>query len=153
MVCIVFWVFWQSFDNSSKFIGQSFRSLWQCFGIFGQCFGSLMEFFRQSFDSLFAVFLQAFSRLSAVCMQSVCILSAVILQFFGCFLVVIWLSLDHSHSLHDMYINISSVVDFQRWWVLKSKLFAQESTCSKEILITTTLNHLWSSVVSKNQSF
>ena len=33
------------------------------------------------------------------------------------------------------YVNISSVVEFQRWWVLKSKLFAQESTCSKEILI------------------
>ena len=28
-----------------------------------------------------------------------------------------------------MYINISSVVEFQRWWVLKSKLFVQESTC------------------------
>ena len=25
--------------------------------------------------------------------------------------------------------NISSVVEFQRWWVLKSKLFGQESTC------------------------
>jgi hypothetical protein len=24
--------------------------------------------------------------------------------------------------------NVSSVVEFQRWWVLKSKLFAQEST-------------------------
>ena len=39
-------------------------------------------------------------------------------------------------------ISISSVVEFQRWWVLKSKLFAQKSTCSKEILIPTTLNHL-----------
>ena len=29
-------------------------------------------------------------------------------------------------------INISSLVEFQRWWVLKSKIFAQESTCSKE---------------------
>ena len=37
-----------------------------------------------------------------------------------------------------LYNNISSVVEFQRWWVLKSKLFAQESTCSKEILISTT---------------
>ena len=26
-----------------------------------------------------------------------------------------------------VYINISSVVEFQRWWVLKSKLFGQES--------------------------
>ena len=25
--------------------------------------------------------------------------------------------------------NISSVVEFQRWWVLKSKLFGLESTC------------------------
>ena len=33
--------------------------------------------------------------------------------------------------------NVSSVVEFQRWWVLKSKLFAQEVTCSKEILIST----------------
>ena len=29
----------------------------------------------------------------------------------------------------SMYVNISSVVEFQRWWVLKSKLFGQESTC------------------------
>ena len=27
-----------------------------------------------------------------------------------------------------MYNNISTVVEFQRWWVLKSKLFGQEST-------------------------
>ena len=31
---------------------------------------------------------------------------------------------------YDMIlINISSVVEFQRWWVLKCKLFGQESTC------------------------
>ena len=28
-----------------------------------------------------------------------------------------------------LVIDISSVVEFQRWWVLKSKLFGQESTC------------------------
>ena len=39
-------------------------------------------------------------------------------------------------------VNVSSVVEFQRWWALKSKHFAQESTCSKEILISTSLNHL-----------
>ena len=50
-------------------------------------------------------------------------------------------------------ISVSSVVEFQRWWVLKSKIFAQEFTCSKEILIPTTLNYLQSSVVCKNQSF
>ena len=40
----------------------------------------------------------------------------------------------------DSFIHndISSVVEFQRWWILKSKIFAQESTCSKEILIPTT---------------
>ena len=32
-------------------------------------------------------------------------------------------------------------------WVLRSKIFAQESTCSKEILIPTTLNYLGFSVV------
>ena len=31
-------------------------------------------------------------------------------------------------------VNISSVVEFQRCWVLKSKLFGQESTFSKETL-------------------
>jgi hypothetical protein len=30
-----------------------------------------------------------------------------------------------------LFINISSVVEFQRWWVIKSKLFGQESTYSK----------------------
>ena len=29
--------------------------------------------------------------------------------------------------------NVSSVVEFQRWWVLKSKNFGQESTYSREI--------------------
>ena len=51
-----------------------------------------------------------------------------------------------SYSLHN---NISSVVEFQRCWVLKSKLPAQESTWSKEILIPTALNHLRFSVVLK----
>ena len=38
-----------------------------------------------------------------------------------------------SNSTRRLYINTSSVVEFQRWWFLKSKIFAQESTCSKEI--------------------
>ena len=41
-----------------------------------------------------------------------------------------------------MCTSVSSVVEFQRWWVLKSKVFVQESTCSKEILIPSTLNDL-----------
>ena len=28
--------------------------------------------------------------------------------------------------------NISSIVEFQIWWILKSKLFGQESTCYQE---------------------
>ena len=48
-----------------------------------------------------------------------------------------------SKKKHWLWGNVSWVVEFQRWWVLKSKLFAQESTCSKEILISTGLNHLW----------
>ena len=32
--------------------------------------------------------------------------------------------------------NISSVVEFQRRWVLKSKLFGQESTCHQKSLKT-----------------
>ena len=63
-----------------------------------------------------------------------------------------WDRLKEQKVMHVAY-NISSVVEFQKWWVLKSKLFAQKSTSSKEILIPTTLNYLWSSVVSKNQSF
>ena len=37
----------------------------------------------------------------------------------------------NSNSVHycRLFTNISSVVEFQRWWVLKSKLFGQESTC------------------------
>ena len=45
---------------------------------------------------------------------------------------------DHSYlRCAGVLSNISSVVEFQRWRVLKRKLFAQESTCSKEILIPT----------------
>ena len=34
----------------------------------------------------------------------------------------------NSLILYNVYNNISSVVEFQRWWLLKSKLFGQEST-------------------------
>ena len=35
----------------------------------------------------------------------------------------------------QVQFNISSVVEFQRWWVLKSKILGQESTCSKETIV------------------
>ena len=38
-------------------------------------------------------------------------------------------------ALDNININVSSVVEFQRWWVLKCKLFAKESTCSKETVV------------------
>ena len=37
--------------------------------------------------------------------------------------------------------NISSVVEFQRWWVLKSTIFGQESTYSKDFFLNPTLNY------------
>ena len=49
---------------------------------------------------------------------------------------------DRLDTRYISYINIttnvcvqyvSSIVEFWRWWVLKCKIFAQESTCSKEI--------------------
>ena len=54
--------------------------------------------------------------------------------------------LNGKHYIY-VYINISSVVEFQRWWVLKSKLFAQESICSKEIFIQTSSNYFKSLVL------
>ena len=33
-----------------------------------------------------------------------------------------------NHKWKFQNFNISSVVEFQRWWVLKSKIFGQEST-------------------------
>ena len=32
----------------------------------------------------------------------------------------------------NVYCNISSFVEFQRWWVLRSKNFGQESTYTRE---------------------
>ena len=43
-------------------------------------------------------------------------------------------------SLDILDVSFSPL--FQRWWVLKSKLFAQKSTCSKEILIPASLNYV-----------
>ena len=44
----------------------------------------------------------------------------------------------HTIHFHEMFIfNISSVEKFQRWWVLKSNIFGQESTYLKgKILLT-----------------
>ena len=45
---------------------------------------------------------------------------------FNNYLVIILPFSDHLSSF--LYINVSSVVEFQRWWVLTSKFFGQEST-------------------------
>ena len=34
-----------------------------------------------------------------------------------------------------MFINISSVVGFQRWWVLKSRILGKKSIYSKETIV------------------
>ena len=39
--------------------------------------------------------------------------------------------------------HIISVVEFQKWWVLKSKTFSKESTYSKEIVSKQSCNELW----------
>ena len=33
-------------------------------------------------------------------------------------------------------------MDFQRWWVLKSKIFGQESTCLKEFFLKDSIDEL-----------
>ena len=35
---------------------------------------------------------------------------------------------------------VSSVVEFYRWWVLKCKILAQESTCSKDFFLKQSYN-------------
>ena len=49
--------------------------------------------------------------------------------------------------------NVSSVVEFQRWWVLKCNSFFQESTCSKEIFLKQSCNKLWFVKKCRNCSF
>ena len=34
-----------------------------------------------------------------------------------------------------LFTKISSVVEFQRWWILKTKIFGQKSIYSKEIIV------------------
>ena len=48
-----------------------------------------------------------------------------------------------SSTMYCIHINVSSVVEFYRWWVLKCKIFAQELTCSKEIVLKQSCNELW----------
>ena len=46
-------------------------------------------------------------------------------------------------NLRDMHNNISSVMEFQRRWVLKSKIFSQESTYLMEIFFKKSIDELW----------
>ena len=34
--------------------------------------------------------------------------------------------------MYTVHSSVSLVLEFQRWWVLKSKVFGQESTCHQE---------------------
>jgi hypothetical protein len=38
-------------------------------------------------------------------------------------------AVEYVYPLVEPYQHVSSVLEFQRWWVLKSKVFGQESTC------------------------
>ena len=40
------------------------------------------------------------------------------------FMVLLMILLDTTQTMYYVCSNISSVVEFQRWWVLKSKIFA-----------------------------
>ena len=42
---------------------------------------------------------------------------------------ILFKDFQHDLSFSIVIRNISSVGEFQRWWVLKSKLFGQELTC------------------------
>ena len=49
--------------------------------------------------------------------------------------------------------NISSVVEFQRWWVLKSKLFGQEWTYSKKFALKKSFDELRFVKKCQNRTF
>ena len=49
--------------------------------------------------------------------------------------------------------SVSSVVEFQRWWLLESKVFGQESTSSKEIFLKQPHNELWFVKKCQNHTF
>ena len=44
--------------------------------------------------------------------------------------------------LHIIHTNVSSVVEFQVWWVLRSNFFGQESTYSKEFSLKKSVDEL-----------
>jgi hypothetical protein len=52
-----------------------------------------------------------------------------------------------------MCLQVSSVVEFWRWWVLKCKIFAQESIHSKEIFSKQFCNELWFVKKCRNCTF
>ena len=54
-----------------------------------------------------------------------------------------------SSILTYIHNKISSVVEFWRWWVLKSKIFGQESTYSKEFFLKNPLMNYGSSRSAK----
>ena len=51
--------------------------------------------------------------------------------------------------LRSNNFKCSSIVEFSRWWVLKCKIFAQESICSKESF----LKQLWFIKICQNLTF
>ena len=52
-----------------------------------------------------------------------------------------------------IHINFISVVEFQRWWVLKSKFFGQKSTYSEQIIVFCQYNEFQFNKKGQNQNF
>ena len=48
-----------------------------------------------------------------------------------------------SRQTRGSIFNVSWGVEFERWWVLKCKIFVQELTCSKDIVLKQSCNELW----------
>ena len=49
--------------------------------------------------------------------------------------------------------SVSLVVEFKRWWVLKRKIFGQESTYSREIIFKKSVAKLWFIKMCQNCTF
>ena len=84
---------------------------------------NLIKAFSQAVSKYYYHYLLS-SYLSKASAQAKHSMLRVILKIEGLILYVIV-----NQTRSEIYININSVVEFQRWWVLKSKLFGQESTC------------------------
>ena len=78
--------------------------------------------------------------------KKLCLGRSILLKFVSC--LFLWAK-KYKIRVAGQKFNISSVVEFQRWWVLKSKIFGQESTYSKEFFWKNPLMNYGSSKSAK----